>query len=104
MTWIKKDEEKTMWQLLPVEPMEMVMKVITFGSIKYGSWNWCKHRKVKGGKERYIGAVLRHITAYMGGEKNDVETGYHHLSHAICCLLFILWGELRNEKNRIHRE
>lgn len=38
---------------------------------------------------RPFGALMRHMWAWWGGEDNDPETGYSHLSHALCCVVFL---------------
>ena len=89
----KHDDGKLRFELLPLAPVREVVKVLTFGMKKYPD-GW------KGGLRwsRYIGAILRHVWAWWGGEKFDTETGCHHLAHAICCLLFLMDFEIyRNE-------
>jgi hypothetical protein len=65
----------------------LLADVLTFGAKKYAPGNWAK---VENGKERYIAAALRHINAHRSGEWNDDETGLPHLSHAMCCLAFVI--------------
>ena len=36
--------------------------------------------------------------SWRDGEKNDLESGLHHLAHAGCCLLFMLWLDDRGVK------
>ena len=88
MEGIKYDENKPMWNLLPMESVEEVVDVLTFGAKKYSPDNW---KKVD--KERYYAACMRHIVAWRKGETFDVESGLHHLAHAITCLLFIMEHE-----------
>ena len=87
----KFDEGKIRWELVPPE-FEEVVKVLTFGATKYGDRNWEKGMSYG----RLIGAAFRHIFAWIRGENLDKETGYHHLSHTLCCLLFLLAYERRN--------
>jgi hypothetical protein len=56
------------------------------GAKKYSPDNW---KSVPDGKRRYYSAALRHLAAWREGEKLDPETGLPHLSHALCCLLFM---------------
>jgi hypothetical protein len=51
-------------------------------------------------RKRYIGALMRHITAWIRGEKTDPETSKSHLAHAGCCLLFLMWGDNNLDKDR----
>jgi hypothetical protein len=85
----KNDKGKDRWDLLPWRATKEVVKVLTHGSIKYGDENW-KLAQVDEARKRYVAAAMRHISAYMGGEKVDSESGIAHLAHAICCLMFIL--------------
>lgn len=82
----KEDAEKERWDLLPYDALGDVVRVLTHGAKKYGPENW---RDVPFWKSRYFSAALRHVTAYWRGQERDEETGLPHLSHAICCLLFL---------------
>ncbi len=84
----KKDHGKTMWDLLPWNQVEKIVDTLTFGASKYGPNQW---QTVENGKDRYFAAMMQHITAWWGGEKLDPESGKHHLAHAGCCLLFLMW-------------
>ena len=53
---------------------------------KYPANNW---QKVKHGRRRYYGALLRHLEAWRQGELVDLETGLPHLDAAACCLMFV---------------
>lgn len=86
----KYDNEKPRWELLPVEPIEEVVKVLSHGAQKYSDDNWVH---VKPFKPRYYAAALRHIFAWWKGERTDPESGLHHLAHAVCCLIFLMAGE-----------
>lgn len=82
----KDDAGKEQWSLLPWEALKGVVRVLTFGAKKYAPDNW---RKVPDARRRYTDAFFRHFVAWQLGEKTDPETGESHLSHALCCLLFI---------------
>ena len=88
MDGVKYDNDKPRWGLVPFKQFEQVVDVLTFGSKKYADDNW---KKVPDAEERYFDAMLRHITEYRYGDKLDSETKKSHLSHAICCALFIMW-------------
>ena len=93
---MKFDDDKLDWSLLPLEPIEEVIKVLMFGAKKYAPDNW-KH--VDNADTRYYNAAMRHITSGKKGEMYDPETGKFHTAHAICCLLFKLYKEIENEKH-----
>lgn len=84
----KDDSSKLRYSLLPVGTVNQVVQVLEFGSKKYADNNW---QKVENSRTRYYDAVMRHIDAWWHGEKTDSETGLHHLAHAICCLMFLMW-------------
>jgi hypothetical protein len=84
---IKYDTDKVRWELMPFKQMEQVTEVLTIGAKKYKDDNW----KFVKPRSRYIGAAIRHLFAWINGEKKDKETGKSHLAHAMCCLLFLMW-------------
>lgn len=86
---IKFDGSKPRMELLPAVAIEEIAKVLTFGAVKYDSWNWAKGFKWS----RLLGAALRHLFAFMRGEDKDPESGLSHLAHAGCCIVFLLWHE-----------
>jgi hypothetical protein len=86
----KKDGNKPMWDLLPMEQVGKIVGVLTFGAKKYSKDGW---KAVPDAKNRYFAAMMRHIVAHQGGEKVDQESGLSHLSHAACCLTFLMWLE-----------
>lgn len=87
---IKYDKDKPRWELLPLDVVEEVVNVLTHGAKKYAPDNW----KYVQPRERYLGAVMRHIKAAQCGEVIDPESGLHHIAHAICCLIFFMWHDL----------
>jgi hypothetical protein len=92
---IKFDSEKLRPSLLPMESLEVVTKVLMFGSAKYSDHNW---KIVPNARARYIDAALRHLMASVRGEENDNESGMSHIAHCICCLLFVLWFDIKGGK------
>jgi hypothetical protein len=84
--FVKADDDKPRYDLLPPEMLEETAQVLTFGAQKYSAHNW-----VKGASwSRYFSAMMRHMWAWWRGEDNDIETGYSHLAHAACCLGFLM--------------
>lgn len=90
----KDDHHKPRYDLLPVDALDQVVRVLTFGAEKYGDDNW---RHVPNAYHRYFSAAQRHLWAYraavMSGNEDDQfddESGRHHLAHAISCLMFML--------------
>lgn len=88
----KADKGKPRWDLLPLDALNPLVRVLTHGAVKYGDNNW---QQVPEARARYFAACLRHLTAYQSGEICDPESGESHLAHAMACLLFLSWFELR---------
>lgn len=57
-----------------------------------GDFNFRKGRGDVAYKMRLVGAGLRHVFAFMQGEKLDNESGKPHIAHAICN--FMMVGDL----------
>jgi hypothetical protein len=94
---LKFDKEKLRYDLLPVECIEEVVKVLTMGSIKYGPNNW---QDVEPFEDRYYAALQRHIIEWRKGNVIDSESGLSHLSHAMCNIVFLLWNEKHNKGHK----
>ena len=87
----KKDNGKTRWDLLPMETVEKIAEILTFGAAKYGANNW---QTVPDARPRYEAAMMRHYVAYLKGEKQDAESGINPLYHAFCNMMFLVWFEM----------
>ena len=96
MIGMKNDKSKPRASLLPKGTLNAVIRVLEFGATKYRENNW-KH--VPDAKTRYYDAMHRHIDAWWGGEQKDHETGEHHLAHATCCAMFLMWLDFNGHKN-----
>lgn len=83
---MKYDGEKVRLDLLPVEPIIDIGKVLTYGAKKYSERNWEKGLAWS----RCYAAALRHLFAWQSGETDDPETGLNHLAHAACEIFFLL--------------
>jgi hypothetical protein len=89
---MKFDGGKPRWDLLPFDAVAKMVDVLTVGAAKYTAENW---RLVPDANARYFAALLRHLSAWKQGERDDPETGLPHLAHAGCCVLFLLALELK---------
>lgn len=89
MTALKNDQDKPRMELLSVPALQSIAEVMTFGAKKYADHNWRQGFKWS----RLYGAALRHLTAHMNGESTDPESGFSHLAHLGCCVMFLLEHE-----------
>jgi hypothetical protein len=92
---LKKDMGKPRWDLLPLEAVEGIVKVLTFGASKYEDNGW---KGLGDQQERIHAAVMRHYTALRKGETIDSESGLPHLDHMMCNLMFLKFFSLQEEK------
>jgi hypothetical protein len=93
---VKYDSGKTQWSYLPLEPIKAVIDVMTYGDKKYPANDGSNWKRVKDSRKRYYNATMRHLTSWFDGEKNDPESGLHHLAHACSNILFLLWFEFNS--------
>jgi hypothetical protein len=84
----KYDADKLDWGLLPIGPIQQVIKVLQFGAKKYTAGGWMH---VHDARRRYKNAAARHIMAMLDGEWLDTDSGMPHAAHAACNCLFLLW-------------
>ncbi|MBS1170601.1 MAG: hypothetical protein H6R01_1519 [Burkholderiaceae bacterium] len=92
----KFDSGKRRWSLLPAGSVEEAVDVLEIGAAKYSEDNW---QRVPNPRTRYYNALMRHINAWWTGEQKDPETGKHHLAHAICCAMFLIWFDINGGGN-----
>jgi len=100
----KRDGDKLRYDLIPHEALEELAKVLTFGAAKYDDNNW---QTVTPFERRYRAALMRHFEADRRDELWDAESGELHLSHALCCLVFLVWRrrtQFKAERGSTSRE
>lgn len=90
----KQDAGKPRWDLLPWREVGQVVRVLTKGAVTYAPFNW---QRIENPRDRYFAAAHRHLAAWQSGKKRDFKTRLPHLSHAVCCLLFLMWFD--NQKD-----
>lgn len=84
--FIKHDEDKLKYSLVPPKPLEELAKVLTYGANKYGVDNW-RHAEEP---SRFVDALYRHLEAWRAGDKLDKESQISHLSHAMANIVFLI--------------
>lgn len=98
---IKADTGKPRMDLIPPEVLFALATVLGFGAEKYAVRNW----ELGMSWGRVFGALMRHMWAWWGGQGPttksfafgdlDLETGFSHLWHALCCIAFLVAYEQR---------
>lgn len=72
----------------------------TYGSNKYKDVEGRNWEKIEDPERRYTAALLRHLNAWRSGEIYDPESGFRHLAHAACNIMFLIELERRKEKHK----
>jgi hypothetical protein len=83
---VKKDDGKVPLDLIDPTFLTAVGTILGFGAKKYAPNNWRKGMAYS----RVYAAVLRHLNAWWARDNNDAESGFSHLSHAACGLMFLI--------------
>jgi hypothetical protein len=89
---VKKDKPRM--DLLPLDVLLGVAKVLTFGAKKYADDSW---KRAPFEKRDYKAALLRHLEAD-DREVLDEESGLHHCLHLACDAMMYAWHRLQETK------
>ena len=89
----KDDQGKDPWHLAPFDAFQAVIKILNYGQRKYSARGWEQGMDWS----RVFDALMRHMTAWWERENEgvDEESGYSHLWHAGCCVMFLIAYEIR---------
>ncbi|HED1699294.1 TPA: hypothetical protein SHR06_001688 [Campylobacter jejuni] len=96
--FMKFDDGKLRYDLIPPEVTEQLAKVLTYGANKYKPHNWKKCKD----KDRYVAAAYRHLEAWRKGEQIDMESGLSHLAHTLTNIAFLLYFEMEANSDCDH--
>ena len=86
---LKYDKDKVRMDLVPLECIESIAKVLTYGANKYEENSW---QELPDFWKRYKAALLRHLTAIDKGELIDKESGLYHIDQVLTNAMFLSWG------------
>lgn len=90
----KFDKGKNRYDLIPADALDDLVKVYTYGTIKYDDNNW--RNGMKWG--RVFGAIMRHLWKFWRGEDLDDESGLPHLAHAAWgCMTLLNFSKTKKE-------
>lgn len=92
-------DDKTRWELMPLDCLEDIARVYTEGAKKYGDNSW---QHLDNGYERYKGALLRHLYR-AENEIFDEETGCRHLAQVAWNAIALLWLSKAKEPDLIDK-
>lgn len=77
---------RTPFHLLPWPVLGELALALLEGALKYGANNW---RTIGVRGSVYVSAAMRHVAQYEEGEDVDPDSGVHHLTKAIACLVIM---------------
>lgn len=80
-------DRKVPLHLVPGAASAYIAMGLKDGSKKYGAFNW---RETNIETMTYVGATLRHLSAFVDGENIDPESGNPHLAHAMASLAILV--------------
>lgn len=89
---IKHDGGKPELALISPDFIEELGKVLSHGAAKYSANNWRKGFAWT----RVLSATFRHLYAWSSGQDKDPESGFSHLAHAACGIMFLVEFQQRN--------
>lgn len=89
-------DDKTRWELMPLDCLEDIARVYTEGAKKYGDNTW---QNLDNGYERYKGALLRHLYASESKEF-DEETKVRHEAAMCWNAIAMLWFRKHGRKDK----
>ena len=96
--------KKTPLHLLPPYALAQTALAHAEGARKYGPWNW---RTNKVCATTYIGAMLRHLTAWQDGEDIDADSGLSHIAKIAACCNILMdaqhCGTLVDDRSKVPR-
>ena len=88
----KFDGNKLMWDLIPWDVLEEVVKAYTHGAKKYGANCW---QTVPDAVPRYEAAMFRHFVAYKKGETYS-DDGLRHLAQVAWNAIALCWFDMHS--------
>lgn len=98
----KSDIGKIRWDCVPMEIIEGIAKVMTYGANKYNEDpedpNWIKVEK---GEQRYYAAMMRHLVSDKKGETIDKDSGLEHLDHFLFNAMAYIYFKRKKHNEKI---
>lgn len=86
------------YSLIPLAAMKEAAHVLEYGATKYAIDNWMKPTNWRVS----YACLMRHMSAWQGGEDLDPESQRNHLGHAMCNILQMLYM-LENHPEELER-
>lgn len=95
---VKHDGGKRRLELIPTTAYEALGDVLTYGAKLYGDNTWNRVDR-----ERYVGALLRHLCLYLDDPLGvDKESGLPHIDHVFTNAMFLTHKVHEERKRRIN--
>ena len=91
-------DKKVPLQFIPPTAIVAMGIGLAEGGRKYGPFNW---REIPVEYMTYVGAVQRHLQAWVDGEEIDPDSGNSHLYHAIASLAILIDATIDPDRQHI---
>lgn len=88
--FVKHNEGKRRHSLIPVDTIDALAEMYTYGAENYGDNNW----KLNEDSLVWYDAMMRHLQSWKGGEFFDNDSGKKHLKHALINMSFLYETDL----------
>lgn len=83
---MKQDNGKARYDLIEWRAIDDMANIMAVGAAAHGDQGW---KTLIDAEDRYFSAAMRHLVAWRGGDTIDGDSGYPHLAHVMCNIMFL---------------
>jgi hypothetical protein len=87
---------KRKWGLMNYKAMEVMIRVLEKGAIKYAANNWMKPMD----RQELLECLQRHTAALMDGEEIDADFQENHIGNVLCNAMFYSFHFVLSDEER----
>ena len=83
---MKQDHDKARYDLIEWRTIDDMAEIMATGAAAHGDQGW---KTLTNAEDRYFSAAMRHLVAWRNGDTIDGDSGYPHLAHVMCNIMFL---------------
>lgn len=83
---MKQDQYKARYDLIEWRTIDDMAEIMATGAAAHGDQGW---KTLPDAEDRYFSAAMRHLVAWRNGDTIDGDSGYPHLAHVMCNIMFL---------------
>ena len=83
---MKQDHGKARYDLIEWRTIDDMANIMAAGAAAHGDQGW---KTLINAEDRYFSAAMRHLVAWRGGSITDGDSGFPHLAHVMCNIMFL---------------